>query len=562
MGGTTVTHARRKFAAACASLVVLALVPAVAQAEVDAGASVQFPSAAYVGDTGLRASITLENLNTGPDESEDNFVCEAGEDGPPCSTPEPGIVLVPACKQVVAGQCAPAGADPGVFRVSHAATGREGSACEGMTFTTAIVDPTFGTVGFTPDNGDYVELPPGVPCRIDFTVDVLKLPTGNQKYATSAIDTVSLTSHRQFTQWLDASPAAGISSGTAVYRWTPGIAVRGTGSVQLGGQLSLAANVSRRGNPDADATIVFRLHGPRDGTCTGVPVFTSPPVRYPVAGGWVTSPPFTPTSLGRYRWVVSYSGDMMNAPVSSSCGGFMPLVYPAQAPVRPPAPTPTCLGKTATIVYTGERSINGTPGPDVIVGTSDRERIDGGGGDDTICSGGGDDTVLGGAGNDTIRGGHGQDRLSGDAGNDLLLGEMGDDDLRGGWGDDILRGDAGNDTIVGGAGRDRLFGFAGNDLLLGESGADDLRGGGGDDRAGGGNGADRVDGGSGNDLLDDQALGGNGRDLLLGGAGADRVRTAGGGADHVDCGAGRDRVVLDARDKRERCERVTRSSAR
>jgi hypothetical protein len=40
------------------------------------------------------------------------------------------------------------------------------------------------------------------------------------------------------------------------------------------------------------------------------------------------------------------------------------------------------------------------------------------------------------------------------------------------------------------------------------------------------------------------------------------VRTAGGGADRVDCGAGRDGVVLDARDRRSRCERVSRRGSR
>ena len=33
-----------------------------------------------------------------------------------------------------------------------------------------------------------------------------------------------------------------------------------------------------------------------------------------------TSAPFIPTAPGRYRWVVSYSGDLVNAPVASTCG--------------------------------------------------------------------------------------------------------------------------------------------------------------------------------------------------------------------------------------------------
>jgi hypothetical protein len=519
-GATTVTRAQRKLAGACASLavLVLVLVPAGAQAAVTARTSVRFPPSVQVGQTGLPASITLENLNTGVEEYDLNVVCNADDDGAPCSTPEPGIVVVPACKQVVAGQCAPAGADPGVFRVSPTATGRAGSACEGMTFTTAIVDPTFGTVGFTPDGGDYVVLERDVPCHIDFTVDVLKSPTGDQKPATSAVDTVSLTSHRQVDvddPAEQSSLATGVSSGTAVSRVRPHIEAGRSESVPLGAPISTTATVWERVDPEAGATIDFRLYGPLDRNCTGLPVFTALGVPYPVTGGQVTSPPFTPTHVGEYHWVATYSGDKINQSVSTFCG--VPTVSVNPAP-PPPRPMPRCNGKTATIVAKfGKRSIKGTPGPDVIVGNPLGERIDAGGGDDTIC---------------------------------------------GGMGDDIVHGGAGNDTILAGSDQDRLFGDAGDDVLLGESGNDDLRGGSGNDRAGGGDGADRIDGGSGNDLLDDQALGGKGRDLLLGGAGADRVRTAGGGADRVDCGAGRDSVVLDARDRRTRCERVSRRGSR
>ncbi len=38
-----------------------------------------------------------------------------------------------------------------------------------------------------------------------------------------------------------------------------------------------------------------------------------------MAGGPVTSAAFTPTSAGTYRWVVSYSGDQNNAPISGAC---------------------------------------------------------------------------------------------------------------------------------------------------------------------------------------------------------------------------------------------------
>ena len=51
---------------------------------------------------------------------------------------------------------------------------------------------------------------------------------------------------------------------------------------------------------------------------------------------------------------------------------------------------------------------------------------------------------------------------------------------------------------------------------------------------------------------------GPGDDVVLGGTGNDRVRSAGGTKDNVDCGPGRDSASLDALDRQRRCERVTR----
>ena len=76
--------------------------------------------------------------------------------------------------------------------------------------------------------------------------------------------------------------------------------------------LTDTATVTGRVNPLAGATIVFRLYGPNDATCADAPVFTSAPCRYPVAGGPVTSPAFTPTAPGTYRWRATYSGDANN----------------------------------------------------------------------------------------------------------------------------------------------------------------------------------------------------------------------------------------------------------
>ena len=92
----------------------------------------------------------------------------------------------------------------------------------------------------------------------------------------------------------------------------PTIATTASANTVVGGTLTDTATVTGRSNPLAGATVTFRLYGPNDATCTGAPVFTST-VPYPVAGGPVTSGPFTPTAPGVYRWLAAYSGDANNA---------------------------------------------------------------------------------------------------------------------------------------------------------------------------------------------------------------------------------------------------------
>jgi len=103
------------------------------------------------------------------------------------------------------------------------------------------------------------------------------------------------------------------------------------------------------------------------------------------------------------------------------------------------------------------------------------------------------------------------------------------------------------DVVNGTRGADRIAGALGNDRLCGGSGVDVIAGGPGNDFMSGGPGSDKL-------------TGGTGRDVVLGGAGNDtinvREKAAG---DTVSCGAGRDKVIADRRDKVARdCERVIR----
>lgn len=93
-------------------------------------------------------------------------------------------------------------------------------------------------------------------------------------------------------------------------------------------------------------------------------------------------------------------------------------------------------------------SVKGTPGNDVIRGTSALDVISAGRGDDRIEGFGAGDFLCGGPGNDTLDGGEGADRLQGGAGDDVLAG---------GGGGDVVRGQGGEDTGAGDDGIDACF---------------------------------------------------------------------------------------------------------
>lgn len=94
-------------------------------------------------------------------------------------------------------------------------------------------------------------------------------------------------------------------------------------------------------------------------------------------------------------------------------------------------------------------------------GVADRSNnvLTGGSGNDTLVGDRGKDLLNGGRDNDVLLGGDNNDTLVGDRGKDLLNGGNNNDLLNGGDGDDTLMGGAGRDTLTGGAGKDN-FSFA------------------------------------------------------------------------------------------------------
>jgi hypothetical protein len=144
------------------------LVSSRAFAGVGVGVAPTYPAVVVVGDTNVAVSLTATNTSTVP-ESTGTLTLSLIRHTPAC-----GEDTVPC----------PAGSeDPGVFLAKGPATGRAGSACDGMTFNMSVPNATTGEFEFTPTSGSVVLQPPGsgatASCTIDFFVDVLALPTHN-----------------------------------------------------------------------------------------------------------------------------------------------------------------------------------------------------------------------------------------------------------------------------------------------------------------------------------------------------------------------------------------------
>lgn len=88
-------------------------------------------------------------------------------------------------------------------------------------------------------------------------------------------------------------------------------------SISLGGLTHDTAALSEGNSPTG--SMIFKLFGPSDPTCSAAPAYTSPLITITGDGSY-ESPTFTPTIAGSYNWVAEYSGDANNAPVSTACG--------------------------------------------------------------------------------------------------------------------------------------------------------------------------------------------------------------------------------------------------
>jgi len=216
--------------------------------------------------------------------------------------------------------------------------------------------------------------------------------------------------------------------------------------------------------------------------------------------------------------------------------------------------------------------------------------IDTGSGDDTVTGGDGPDVIRAGWHADTVTGGGGADVIYGDSHNDNLSGGDGDDFLQGGYETDVVMGGAGIDTvsyadhnftgvtvdldgglrddgqpkekdtngadiegIVGTCVADKLTGNGAVNVIMGSCGADKIYGAKSGsapdvgDIINGDEGADKLYGRSGDDLIDggandDTVYGDKNNDILVGGPGVNTIKGGDGDDTLVSLPEAKDRL--------------------
>ena len=124
--------------------------------------------------------------------------------------------------------------------------------------------------------------------------------------------------------------------------------------VVLGAAVSDTATLSGGANPTG--TITFKLYGPNDATCSNTAIFTST-VTVSGNGSYGSTPAFTPTAAGTYRWIANYSGDANNNATSNACNGANENVTVTVPVTVTPAPTLNEWGVIILMVLVGLMSI-------------------------------------------------------------------------------------------------------------------------------------------------------------------------------------------------------------
>ena len=321
-----IAAAPRRYARLSAVLLgsVMAIAPAPALASVSMTAIPELPGVVTVGDTDVRGALLVTNHNAGEDVA--MTLCNAGDPG--LCAGDPGITLTPSCGALQPSCALP---DPGVISIDTTARGTDGTACASKLFLVSLTDLATGRFRFAPAGGSVVLPTQRSACRIEFTFDVLRFPSrdalpgpGTQ---TGQFGTARGVSNQ-------GSAISGFGTGAMTVKAGPTITAAPSRAVVLGGAVSDSVALAGAVDPPG-GSVTFRLFGPDDLRCAYAERFSAAVPISPDATA--TSPAFTPTTAGTYRWIASYTGDDSNNPATTGCGETNQVIV-----TPPPPPPPPC----------------------------------------------------------------------------------------------------------------------------------------------------------------------------------------------------------------------------
>ncbi|MFD4372453.1 calcium-binding protein [Streptomyces sp. NPDC058486] len=241
----------------------------------------------------------------------------------------------------------------------------------------------------------------------------------------------SLEAHRGLARYLGGGgtePPAGVDVS---------VTNSGPSAVSIGDTATYTVRVTN--NSATAAATNVQLTDTLTGTATVLSVTTD-------RGSCTTVPGRVTCAIGTLNPAGSPSGSTATVTLVVEPSRTGTLTNTATASAAQTDPTPG--NNTATRATT----VNNNRGC-TLIGTSGNDTLNGTYGGDVICALSGNDTVNAGFGSDTVHAGPGNDRVDGGYHNDTLFGGPGSDTLLGNYGNDSLNtvdGVAGNDTANGG----------------------------------------------------------------------------------------------------------------
>jgi hypothetical protein len=144
-----------------------------------------------------------------------------------------------------------------------------------------------------------------------------------------------------------ALPCGSANQASAVGTITVTLAASAT-SGTVGNPVTATASTQEGATPTGQIT--FTAFSPGDTNCSGAAAFSS---TVGVSGnGSYSSPAFTPSRVGAFRWTVDYSGDANHAPTSAGCGKATSSVSPASPSIASDVTQPLTVGTPFRVTAT------------------------------------------------------------------------------------------------------------------------------------------------------------------------------------------------------------------